>query len=98
MNVGLVVKAVDSLCALHPLGASAAALPEAGGDGQETSTAKTEAQLRAVTATMTARGILVLPNVRAKPTAEADAGWRRKDDTYFGLESPDGGRRSGSGG
>ena len=36
------------------------------------------------------------PNVRAKQTAEADAGWRRKDDTYLGLEPPDGGCRSGS--
>jgi len=36
------------------------------------------------------------PNVRPKPTVEADTGWRRKDDTYFGLESPDGGCRSGS--
>jgi len=36
------------------------------------------------------------PNVRAKPTVEADAGWPRKDDTNFGLERPDGGCRSGS--
>jgi len=38
----------------------------------------------------------VRPNVRAKPTAEADAGWPRKDDIQYGLERPDGGRRSGS--
>ncbi len=38
------------------------------------------------------------PNARAKRTAEADAGWRRKDDNHFDLESPDGGCRSGSGG
>ena len=36
------------------------------------------------------------PNVRAKRTVEADAGWPRKDDFYHGLERPDGGRRSGS--
>ena len=36
------------------------------------------------------------PNVRAKPTAEADAGWWRKDNTKPGLEPPDGGCRSGS--
>ena len=36
------------------------------------------------------------PNVRAKPTVEADAGWPRKDDTNTGLERPDGGCRSGS--
>jgi len=39
---------------------------------------------------------LVRPNVRAKRTVEADAGWPRKDDFYHGLERPDGGRRSGS--
>ncbi len=38
----------------------------------------------------------VTPNVRAKPTVEADAGWPRKDDTNNGLERPDGGCRSGS--
>jgi len=36
------------------------------------------------------------PNVRAKPTVEADSGWPRKDDTNSGLERPDGGCRSGS--
>ena len=36
------------------------------------------------------------PNVRAKPTVEADAGWPRKDNTKLGLERPDGGCRSGS--
>ena len=40
----------------------------------------------------------VLPNVRAKATAEADDGWPRKDDIHCGLERPDVGRRSGSGG
>ena len=25
----------------------------------------------------------MLPNVRAKPTVEADAGWPRKDDTFL---------------
>ena len=39
---------------------------------------------------------LVWPNVRAKPTAEADAGWPRKDNFYHGLKRPDGGCRSGS--
>ena len=39
---------------------------------------------------------LVTPNVRAKPTVEADAGWPRKDNFYHGLERPDGGCRSGS--
>ena len=39
---------------------------------------------------------LVPPNVRAKPTAEAGAGWPRKDNFYHGLERPDGGWRSGS--
>jgi hypothetical protein len=38
----------------------------------------------------------VLQNVRAKPTAEADAGWPRKDNFNYGLERPDGGCRSGS--
>ena len=38
----------------------------------------------------------VRPNVRAKPTAEADAGWPRKDNLNDGLERPDGGCRSGS--
>jgi len=45
-----------------------------------------------------ARGHVLRPNVRANRTAEADAGWRRKDDIQHGLEPPDGGRRSGSGG
>ena len=40
--------------------------------------------------------VSALPNVGAKPTVEADAGWPRKDDTNNGLERPDGGRRSGS--
>jgi hypothetical protein len=40
--------------------------------------------------------MFVRPNVRAKPIVEADAGWPRKDDIYFGLEWPDGGCRSGS--
>jgi len=38
----------------------------------------------------------VRPNVRAKPTAEAGAGWPRKDDIHSGLKRPDGGCRSGS--
>ena len=38
----------------------------------------------------------VKPNVRAKPTVEADAGWPRKDNTKLGLERLDGGCRSGS--
>ena len=38
----------------------------------------------------------VRPNVRAKPTVEADAGWPRKDDIHSSLERPDGGCRSGS--
>lgn len=37
-------------------------------------------------------------NGRANRTANVDAGWRRKDDSHFGLESPDGGCRSGFGG
>jgi hypothetical protein len=40
--------------------------------------------------------VFVRPNVRAKPTVEADAGWPRKDHIFFGREWPDGGRRSGS--
>jgi len=40
----------------------------------------------------------VLPNVRANRTAEADADWPRKDNLPLGLERPDGGCRSGSGG
>jgi hypothetical protein len=39
---------------------------------------------------------LVTPHVLAKPTVEADAGWPRKDNFYYGLERPDGGCRSGS--
>ena len=35
-------------------------------------------------------------NVGAKPTVEADAGWRRKNDIHSDLEPPDGGCRSGS--
>jgi hypothetical protein len=42
------------------------------------------------------RGGCVMPNVRAKPTVEAAAGWLRKDNLHDGLERPDGGRRSGS--
>ena len=42
------------------------------------------------------RRVVMTPNVRAKPTAEADAGWPRRDDTKLGLERPDGGCRSGS--
>ena len=38
----------------------------------------------------------VRPNVRAKPTVEADAGWPRKDNLHPGLERPGGGCRSGS--
>ena len=40
--------------------------------------------------------VFMTPNVRAKPTAEADAGWPRKDNLHDGLGRPDGGRRSGS--
>ena len=36
------------------------------------------------------------PNVRAKPTVEADADWPRKNNSKHGLERPDGGCRSGS--
>ncbi len=43
-----------------------------------------------------AAAVFVRPNVRAKPTAEADAGWPRRDDSKLGLERPGGGCRSGS--
>jgi hypothetical protein len=36
------------------------------------------------------------PNVRAKPRAEADAAWPRKDNDRCGLERPGGGCRSAS--
>jgi hypothetical protein len=36
------------------------------------------------------------PNVRAKPRAEADADWPRKDNDNDGLERPGGGCRSAS--
>jgi hypothetical protein len=44
------------------------------------------------------RGNFMTPNVRAKRTAEAGAGWPRKDDIHGGLEWTDGDRRSASGG
>ncbi len=36
------------------------------------------------------------PNVRAKRTVEADAGWPRKENLHRRLERPAGGCRSGS--
>lgn len=47
------------------------------------------------TSALSATGFL-MPNVRAKPRAEAGAAWPRKDNDHCGLERPGGGCRSAS--